>query len=112
MPIERILFRKITKSDKIGCIRINAIKFCGVFELTLRGHDEAENSSNPGIFKGLINYTAEIDQQLKTHLEKSTVFKGTSKSIQNEFLQIMLEITQEKITEEIKKQCLLCSDCR
>ncbi|CAH1976546.1 unnamed protein product [Acanthoscelides obtectus] len=29
------------------------IRFCGAFELALRGHDEKENSENRGIFKEL-----------------------------------------------------------
>ena len=44
---------------------------------------------------------------LKSHLAKATVFKGTSKRIQNELLQIMLEVCQEKISEEIKKSTYL-----
>lgn len=39
---------------------------------------------------------------LKSHLEKATVFKGTSKTIQNELLQCMLEVCQEEISVEIK----------
>jgi hypothetical protein len=40
---------------------IEAIKFCGAFELALRGHDEGVESNNPGIFRGLINLIAEVD---------------------------------------------------
>ena len=28
---------------------IDCIKFCGAFELALRGHDEASSSDNPGV---------------------------------------------------------------
>ena len=56
---------------------IDAIKFCGEFELVLKGHDETDDSNNPGVFKGLINYTATIDSVLKDHLENAKVFKGT-----------------------------------
>lgn len=54
---------------------IDAVKFCGEFELALRGHDETENSSNPGVFNGLINYTATIDSVLKDHLQSTIIFK-------------------------------------
>jgi hypothetical protein len=37
------------------------------------------------------------------HLEKATVFKGTSKTIQNELLKYMLNICQQEISVEIKK---------
>ncbi|CAH1998384.1 unnamed protein product [Acanthoscelides obtectus] len=80
---------------------IDCIKFCGAFELALRGHDEKDGSSNPGIFRGLINFTAELDIALKDHFEKSTVFKGVSKIIQNELLDCMLQVAQENIRKEI-----------
>ncbi|CAG9765578.1 unnamed protein product [Ceutorhynchus assimilis] len=54
---------------------ISCVKFCGVFELALRGHDEKEDCLNRGIFKELINYSAELDNMLKEHLENSSVFK-------------------------------------
>ncbi|KAJ4445092.1 hypothetical protein ANN_06891 [Periplaneta americana] len=72
------------------------------FELALRGHDETDSSSNPGVFRGLINFSAELDNSLKTHLENSTVFKGTSKTIQNELLAVMLEVCREEISRQIK----------
>src|SRR5215469_15348082 len=84
-------------------IVINCIKFCGAFELALRGHNENESSTNPGVFRGLINFSAELDNSLRSrsHLEKATVFKGTSKMIQNELLQIMLEKCHKEIVKEI-----------
>jgi hypothetical protein len=62
---------------------IEAIKFCGAFELALRGHDEGVESNNPGIFRGLINLIAEVDDILKLHIDqsKNTVFTGTGMDI-------------------------------
>ena len=62
------------------CIRdrsiiINCIRFCGVFELALKGHDESKESNNSGIFRGLIDFSAELDTVSKNHLETSTVFR-------------------------------------
>ncbi|XP_072378059.1 zinc finger MYM-type protein 1-like [Diabrotica undecimpunctata] len=74
-----------------------------VFELALRGHDETQTSDNPGIFRGLINFTAELDKTLAQHLKESTVFKGISKEIQNDILDCMLELCQDKILEEIRE---------
>jgi hypothetical protein len=45
-------------------IIINCVRFCGAFELALRGHDEFTSSSNPGVFRGLINFSAELDVAL------------------------------------------------
>lgn len=84
-------------------ILINCIRFCGSFELALRGHEETELSSNPGVFRGLINFSSELDAALKSHMERATVFKGTSKTIQNELLQVMLEVCQEEIAKQIKE---------
>ncbi|XP_072377882.1 zinc finger MYM-type protein 1-like [Diabrotica undecimpunctata] len=80
---------------------INCVKFCGAFELALRGHDERKDSINPGIFRGLINFSAELDLALKDHLQQATVFKGTSKDIQNDLLDCMLSVCQAHIKKEI-----------
>ncbi|CAH2019703.1 unnamed protein product [Acanthoscelides obtectus] len=51
--------------------------------------------------RGFINFTAELDIALKDHFEKSTVFKGISKIMQNELLDFMLQVAQENIRKEI-----------
>lgn len=82
---------------------IDCIKFCGAFELALRGHNEKSDSVNPGIFRGLINFSSELDDKLKIHIEKSTVFKGLSKVIQNDMLDCMLFVIRQKIKKEIQQ---------
>ena len=79
------------------------MKFCGAFELALRGHDESESSVNPGIFRGLVDFVASLDGALKEHLETATVFKGTSKTVQNELLDCMLSVAREQIIKEAQK---------
>ena len=86
---------------------INIIKFCGKFELPLRGHDEKEGSDNPGVFRGLVDYTCSLDSSFETHLNSSKVFKGTSKTIQNELLDSIMHITKEQIKEEVKNSDFL-----
>lgn len=78
------------------------IKFCGAFELALRGHDEKQSSDNPCIYVGLINFAAELDSILGIHIKESKAFKGTSKTIQNELLDAMLEIYRIELLKEIK----------
>lgn len=73
--------KKVSNNRYILNVIINCIRFCGAFELALRGYDEKDTSFNPGIFRGLINLSAELDSALKVHLEKATVFKSTSKTI-------------------------------
>uniref|UniRef100_A0A1A8LWI8 Si:ch211-240b21.2 n=1 Tax=Nothobranchius pienaari TaxID=704102 RepID=A0A1A8LWI8_9TELE len=40
---------------------IDCVKFCGVFELALRGKDESKGSKNAGIFRGLLDLVASLD---------------------------------------------------
>ena len=54
---------------------IDAVKFCGAFELAMRGQDESDTSENPGIFRSLVDLMASIDRELDLHLENATVFK-------------------------------------
>lgn len=82
---------------------IDCIKFCGFFELSLRGHDESTESENPGVFRGLLDFVACLDNVVREHLESSNVFKGTSKTIQNEILDAMLTVAHAFIKDEVKK---------
>ena len=40
---------------------IDCVKFCGNFEIALRGHDRSHSSNNPRIFLGLIDFVSELD---------------------------------------------------
>jgi len=90
---------------------IDVIKLCGYFELPLRGHNETDDSENPGVFLGLIKYTSKFDVSLKAHLESGKAFKGTSKTIQNDILDSILEVCQAQIKEEINKSDFLAVMC-
>ncbi|XP_078530667.1 zinc finger MYM-type protein 1-like [Lissotriton helveticus] len=81
---------------------IDCIRFCGAFELALQGYDESESSSEPGIFRGLVDLIASIDKELETHLASATVFNGTSKTIQNQLLDCMFEIMRSHIVQELQ----------
>ena len=94
---------EVEKNRHILSRIIDCIKFCGAFELALRGHDETSSSDNPVVFLGLVNFTAAFDSVLSQHLEAATVFRGTSKAIQNELLDTMLKTMQCKIQNEIKE---------
>lgn len=69
-------------------------KICGLhnilwkLNLTLKGHDETENSKNPETFCSLINLVSKLDRVLKQHIEKTEneVFLSLSKTIQSELL--------------------------
>lgn len=93
--------KKVSQNRYILNKIIDCVKFCGSFELALRGHDESELSKNAGIFRGLIDFVSELDIIFKDHLDKSTVFKGVSKTIQNELLESILAVTQDQIKREV-----------
>jgi hypothetical protein len=69
--------------------------------LALRGHDETESSENPGVFRELVNFVAEMNVSMKGHLKNATVFRGTSKTVQNKLLDAMLKVCQNDITQQI-----------
>ena len=82
-----------------------------VLELPLRGHDESASSTNPGVYKGLTNFTAELDSAMKDHLESATVFQGTSKIIQIDTLDCMLCVCREEIEKEIQASEFVTIKC-
>ncbi|CAH1106134.1 unnamed protein product [Psylliodes chrysocephalus] len=77
--------------------------FCDALELALRGHDETEESKNKGVFRELIDFSSELDADLKEHFNKATVVKETTKTIQNELLDCMLGVYHEEVAKEIRK---------
>lgn len=93
----------VSKNRYILSKIIDCVKFCGLFEVALRGHDESDSSENAGIFRGLIDFVSELDAIFKEHLEKNNVFKGISKTIQNEILDSMLTVIHSHIKAEIER---------
>ena len=98
---------KVKQNRAILSRIINCIKFCGKYELPLRGHDETAGSAKPGVFRGLLELLSEYDSTLKNHLESNSFFKRTSKTIQDELLDSMLHIYQQTIECEIKDAAFL-----
>uniref|UniRef100_H3B1F8 HAT C-terminal dimerisation domain-containing protein n=1 Tax=Latimeria chalumnae TaxID=7897 RepID=H3B1F8_LATCH len=77
---------------------IDCVQFYGAFELALRGHDETESSLNPG----LVDLISSIDSVMEKHVKTTTVFKGTSKTIENELLDCMLDLTRDFIIQQLR----------
>lgn len=63
---------------------VDCIKFCGEFQLALRGHDDTFDSLSSGIFRGLIKLPSALDNVLKEQFKTTITFKGTSKDTQND----------------------------
>ena len=51
---------------------------------------------------GLVDLVCEIDSALKWHMESNVLFKGISKTTQNDTLSAILQVYKEEITKEIK----------
>ena len=94
---------EVKKNRKVLSILIDSVLFCGFQEIALRGHVEKEDSLNPGSFRSLLTYASKLDNNLKEHLEKSTVFKGVSSTIQNEILECILELYRKEIISQVSK---------
>ena len=68
----------------------------------MRRHDETDTSNNPGIFRGLVDFVVSLDSVLEKHLKTATVYKGTSKTIQNKLLDCRLSVLKDYILEDAK----------
>ena len=55
------------------------------------------------MFLGSVNFTAALDSVLNQHLESATVFKSTSRTVQNELLGSMFTTLQCTIEKEIEQ---------
>ncbi|XP_035034439.1 zinc finger MYM-type protein 1-like [Hippoglossus stenolepis] len=69
---------------------------CGAFELDLRLHGDADSP-----VRGLEGFVASLDSVLEEHLKKAAVFKGTSKTVQQELLDSMLSVLKDCILDEV-----------
>ncbi|KAJ9581626.1 hypothetical protein L9F63_023209 [Diploptera punctata] len=89
---------QVDKNRHVLNLFINCIRFCGAFELALKDRNESEGSENKGIYRELINFSVQLDNELKKHLQ---AFTSTSKTIQNDLLECMLEVYHDEVTKEI-----------
>ncbi len=94
---------KVTKNLKILDYIVTCILLLGKCESPLRGHDESDESDNKGMFKNILEAFATFDGDLMQHLQNSTVFRGESKTIQNEILDISLQIYRKSILSEVSR---------
>lgn len=59
-------------------------------------------TNNIGVFLGVIELCKDLDVSLRSHFENSKVFKGTSKTIQNDLLDCILLVARNQILLEIE----------
>lgn len=94
----------VRKNRKLLTYLIDTTVFLGKQELAFRGHDESNESLNLGNFMELFNVLIKNDVEILEHLKKiGNVFKGISKTIQNDLIACISEYLSElSINEEIK----------
>ena len=97
----------VRKNRDIISAIINILKLCGKCNLPLRGHDESSDSRYKGVFLEVIDLCKETNPTLKNHFENATVFKGTSKTIQNELMDCMLQVCREYILKQLESSSFL-----
>ncbi|KAF2884201.1 hypothetical protein ILUMI_21983 [Ignelater luminosus] len=82
---------------------IQAVVLLSKQELPFRGHREDNNSINRGNYLELLHYTAQGGQFIKDHLTSSSTFKGTSSDIQNELIETVKCVLDERITNKLEE---------
>ncbi|KAL4121279.1 hypothetical protein QTP88_013824 [Uroleucon formosanum] len=81
---------------------IHVVCFLGEQELAFRGHREHDESLNKGNYLELLDLLAQEEHLLKDHFLSSSIFKGTSKIIQNDLIESVTTILNSKIFKEIQ----------
>lgn len=82
---------------------INTVFFLGKQELAFRGHDETTDSVNRGNFKELLHLLISTSpSEIQNQYEKiKNIFKGDSKSIQNEVIDCISDYLNEAVKNEM-----------
>lgn len=94
---------KVTQNRYILKCLIDVTCYLAQQEIAFRGHNEKVDSNNKGNYVELLNLLALRDEKLAHHLKFSTVFSGTSKTIQNELIQCISTVVKNEIKTEINK---------
>lgn len=92
---------KVTKNRLILRRFIDITCFLAKQELSFRGHDESESSTNQGNYRELASLLSTYDPLLAQHLDEATVFTGLSCSIQNDLIDAVKDVVFNKIKNEI-----------
>uniref|UniRef100_H2ZYW2 DUF4371 domain-containing protein n=1 Tax=Latimeria chalumnae TaxID=7897 RepID=H2ZYW2_LATCH len=91
---------------------VKCVLFCGKHGISLRGHrDDAtvDPTSNRGNFKALIDFRAECDlnlQEFRNYAPKNATY--TSKTFQNDVIEVVGEYIQEKIASNLNDSSPYC----
>ena len=82
---------------------IDVTRFIAIHEQGFRGNDESKSSSMQGNFKDQIDLLSKYDSLLELHLSNASVFRGDSKTIQNDLIFSLSECIMNKIRDELNQ---------
>ena len=88
--------KEVKKNRKVLSIILDAILLCGSRELSLRGHDESDESVNPGVFRSLLEFASSMDEDMQQR-----AIKMHSNTIQDDLLLSCLNVYKHLIIKEI-----------
>ena len=89
---------EVKKNRKVLNIILDAILLCGRLELSLRGHDESNESANPGVFRSLLEFASTMDEDMQKR-----AIKMHSNTIQDDLLSSCLNVYKNLILNEINE---------
>ena len=95
--------QEVMKNRKVLLTIIDSVLFCGFQEIALRGHNEMDNSLNPGGFRSLLKFASKLDKNLENHFETSKAFLGLSPTIQNDILSCALEVYKKEVIHQVRQ---------
>ena len=85
---------------------VDTVKLCGMQVLPLRDHRDDKTSDpliNKGVFDAIIKHAAKTDEILREHIEHGKRNQQyTSKTIQNEIINVIASCFRENILEPLK----------
>ena len=93
---------KVRKNREVLKRLILTTSYLAKQELAFRGHDESSDSLNKGKYQEFLEAVREIDPVLDNHLQTSTVFRGTSATIQNDIIQAVSSVMSTEIKNQIE----------
>lgn len=92
---------------------VKTLLFCARTGISLRGHDESQDSSNKGNFLSLMELRADDNSVIdKYYKKRERSFSYVQGKHQNELLSIMTDNVLQKITKDIQKAGFFCRNSR
>ena len=93
--------KQVSENRQILRRLIDSICFLAKQEIPLRGHNESADSMNKGNYIEILQYLRNFDPLLNGHLASSSIFQGTSATIQNDIIKAIYDVVIDVIKAEI-----------